>query len=38
VLVGAGREYRDVTPIKGIVAGTPATTNLEVSVTITRLA
>ena len=38
VLVGAGREYRDVTPIKGIVAGTPATTGLEVSVTITRLA
>jgi transglutaminase-like putative cysteine protease len=38
VLVGTGREYRDVTPIKGVVAGSPSTTDLEVEVTITRLA
>jgi transglutaminase-like putative cysteine protease len=38
ILVGTGREYRDVTPIKGIVAGSPATTDLEVEVSITRLA
>ena len=38
VVVGTGREYRDVTPIKGIVAGAPATTNLKVTVNITRLA
>ena len=38
VLVGAGRDYRDVPPIKGIVAGTPVTTDLDVEVTITRLA
>ncbi len=36
--VGAGRDYRDVPPIKGIVAGTPVTTELEVEVTITRQA
>jgi len=38
VQIGTGREYGDVTPLKGIVAGTPATTDLEVTVTITRLA
>ncbi|MCW2495595.1 transglutaminase family protein [Jatrophihabitans sp.] len=38
IVVGTGREYRDVTPIKGIVAGTPATTDLSVEVSITRLA
>jgi transglutaminase-like putative cysteine protease len=38
VHVGAGRDYRDVPPIKGIVAGTPVTTDLQVEVTITRLA
>jgi len=38
VQVGTGREYRDVTPIKGIVAGTPVTTDLDVQVSITRLA
>jgi transglutaminase-like putative cysteine protease len=38
VHVGAGRDYRDVPPIKGIVAGTPVTTELEVEVTITRQA
>ena len=38
VLVGTGRDYGDVPPIKGIVAGTPITTDLDVAVTITRLA
>jgi transglutaminase-like putative cysteine protease len=38
VLVGVGREYADVPPIKGIVAGTPVTTDLQVQVEITRLA
>jgi transglutaminase-like putative cysteine protease len=38
VLVGTGREYGDVTPIKGILAGTPVTTDLDVAVSITRLA
>jgi transglutaminase-like putative cysteine protease len=38
VLVGTGRDYRDVTPIKGIVAGTPVTTALDVEVSIVRLA
>jgi|SRR5664279_2231435 len=37
VLVGTGRDYRDVPPIKGIVAGTPVTTDLQVEVTITRV-
>jgi len=38
VQIGTGREYGDVTPLKGIVAGSPATTDLDVSVAITRLA
>ena len=38
VMVGAGRDYGDVPPIKGIVAGTPVTTDLQVTVEITRLA
>lgn len=38
VQVGTGRDYADVPPIKGIVAGTPATTNLAVEVSITRQA
>jgi transglutaminase-like putative cysteine protease len=38
VLVGVGRDYADVPPIKGIVAGSPVTTNLQVEVEITRLA
>jgi transglutaminase-like putative cysteine protease len=36
VQVGTGRDYGDVPPIKGIVAGTPATTDLTVEVSITR--
>jgi transglutaminase-like putative cysteine protease len=38
VMVGAGRDYADVPPIKGIVAGTPVHTDLQVAVQITRLA
>lgn len=38
VVVGTGRDYRDVPPIKGIVAGSPVTTDLDVEVEITRLA
>ncbi len=38
VVIGTGRDYADVTPIKGIVAGTPVTTDLRVGVTITRVA
>lgn len=38
VQVGTGRDYGDVPPMKGIVAGTPATTNLTVEVSITRQA
>jgi transglutaminase-like putative cysteine protease len=38
VVVGAGRHYADVPPIKGIVAGTPVTTDLSVSVSLNRLA
>jgi transglutaminase-like putative cysteine protease len=38
VLVGTGRDYGDVPPIKGVVAGTPVTTDLTVEVTITRQA
>lgn len=38
VLVGTGRDYGDVPPIKGVVAGTPVTTDLDVEVTITRQA
>lgn len=38
VMVGSGRDYADVPPIKGIVAGTPVTADLQVAVEITRLA
>jgi transglutaminase-like putative cysteine protease len=38
VQVGTGRDYNDVPPMKGIVAGTPITTHLEVEVSITRQA
>ena len=38
VVVGTGRDYGDVPPIKGIVAGSPATTDMSVEVTITRQA
>lgn len=38
VQVGTGREYRDVAPLKGIVAGSSSSTELEVKVKITRLA
>jgi transglutaminase-like putative cysteine protease len=37
VTLGTGRDYRDVPPIKGIVAGTPVTTDLQVRVLITRV-
>lgn len=38
VTVGAGRDYADVPPLKGIVAGDPGKTALSVEVNITRLA
>ncbi len=38
VMIGTGRCYGDVPPIKGIVAGVPAGTTLDVEVEITRLA
>ncbi|UQE75394.1 MULTISPECIES: transglutaminase family protein [unclassified Gordonia (in: high G+C Gram-positive bacteria)] len=38
VTVGIGRDYADVTPIKGIYAGGGGESDLEVSVRITRLA
>jgi transglutaminase-like putative cysteine protease len=38
VVIGTGRDYADVPPIKGIVAGTPVRTDLDVSVEITRMA
>ena len=38
VMVGTGRDYGDVPPLKGIVAGTPTTTRLTVAVSITRQA
>lgn len=38
VMIGAGRDYRDVPPIKGIVAGPQATNSLAVTVELTRLA
>jgi transglutaminase-like putative cysteine protease len=38
VMVGVGRDYADVPPIKGIVAGSPVAADLEVTVEITRLA
>ena len=37
VTVGTGRDYADVPPIKGIVAGQHSTVSLEVSVELTRL-
>ncbi len=37
VIVGRGRDYTDVPPIKGIVAG-PGESDLAVTVEITRLA
>lgn len=36
VIVGRGREYRDVPPLSGVVAGT--TENLDVSVKVTQIA
>ena len=36
VLVGRGRDYRDVPPVKGVYAGPEASGN-EVSVQVTRL-
>lgn len=38
ILVGRGRDYRDVPPIKGIVAGSAGASELSVSVEVTRLA
>lgn len=38
MMVGIGRDYADVPPIKGIVAGSPVAADLEVSVELTRLA
>jgi transglutaminase-like putative cysteine protease len=38
IMVGTGRNYRDVPPIKGIVAGPHNTVGLEVTVELTRLA
>ncbi len=38
VVVGSGRDYRDVPPIKGIVAGPHQTNSLTVTVDVTRLA
>lgn len=38
VLVGAGRDYADVPPIKGLLAGSDATTDLTVKVELCRVA
>jgi transglutaminase-like putative cysteine protease len=38
VLVGRGRDYTDVPPIRGLVAGSSGAAELEVTVEITRLA
>jgi transglutaminase-like putative cysteine protease len=38
VMIGTGRDYGDVPPIKGIVAGPHRTTGLTVTVELTRLA
>ncbi|GAB2488085.1 transglutaminase family protein [Jatrophihabitans fulvus] len=38
VMIGAGRDYGDVPPIKGVVAGPHRTTDLSVSVELVRLA
>jgi transglutaminase-like putative cysteine protease len=37
VLVGRGRDYSDVPPIKGIIAGPSASSHLSVAVELTRL-
>jgi len=37
VLVGRGRDYSDVPPIKGIIAGPASNSRLEVAVDLTRL-
>ena len=37
-MIGSGRDYPDVAPIKGIVAGPHRTTGLTVTVELTRLA
>ena len=38
VLVGRGRDYTDVPPIRGLVAGSSGSAELEVTVEVTRLA
>jgi transglutaminase-like putative cysteine protease len=38
VMVGAGRDYGDIPPIKGIVAGDHSSTDLDVRVELTRMA
>jgi transglutaminase-like putative cysteine protease len=38
IMIGTGRDYSDVPPIKGIVAGPHRTTGLAVTVELTRLA
>ena len=38
VMIGSGRDYSDIPPIKGIVAGPHRTTGLTVTVELTRLA
>jgi len=38
IMIGAGRDYNDVPPIKGIVAGTKVSAQLSVSVDLVRLA
>jgi transglutaminase-like putative cysteine protease len=38
IIVGRGRDYTDVPPIKGLVAGSSGAAELEVSVEVTRLA
>jgi transglutaminase-like putative cysteine protease len=37
IMIGSGRDYGDVPPIKGIVAGSPVATDLQVEVEITRM-
>jgi hypothetical protein len=37
-MIGTGRDYSDIPPIKGIVAGPHRTTGLSVTVELTRLA
>ena len=38
IMIGTGRDYNDVPPIKGIVAGTKVSAQLSVSVDLVRLA